>query len=71
MFPILDQRYVGKRLVKEFINRKEMCYIYEFEALLFKFIMFMPSCIQDFCATKLDVSQLQPSKVINNCKKND
>lgn len=41
--PILDEAYVGKRLVKEFVARKEICFIYQYAAWILKFAELLPS----------------------------
>lgn len=63
-FRILDQEYVGQRLVKEFVQKKEVCYIYEYEALLFRLIAMMPTSLVDFCAIKMDISSLKSAKML-------
>ena len=43
LFKQLEPNYVGKRLVKEFIQRKDICYIYEYEAFIFRIINLFPT----------------------------
>jgi short-subunit dehydrogenase len=34
----LDEGYVGKRLAKEFVQKKEVCFVYQYEAMIFKLV---------------------------------
>lgn len=40
---LLDEEYVGKRLTKEFVEKKEVCYIYQHQSIFFKLMDFLPS----------------------------
>jgi short-subunit dehydrogenase len=54
---VLDEKYVGERLVREFVSRKEVCMMYLYEAFMFRILSFMPSQVVDFAAKTLDVSK--------------
>ena len=43
IFRQLEPDYVGKRLVREFIQKKDVCYIYEYEAFLFRVMNLFPT----------------------------
>ena len=43
LFRQLDPDYVAKRLIKEFIQKKEVCHVYEYEAIVFKILNLFPS----------------------------
>ena len=53
---ILDEKYVGKRLVKEFIAKKEVCFMYLYESLIFRLLSLLPTEVMDFISIHLDVS---------------
>ena len=46
-FSVLDENYVGKRIVSEFIKKKEVCYIGRRHALVVHFTNFLPTQIID------------------------
>ena len=54
---VLDEEYVGKRLVKEFVERKEECWMYTHQAFVFKLFSFLPNQIIDFLSVHFDVSR--------------
>ena len=56
LFPMMDQDYVGKRLLGEFIQKKEIIYVYQYESLLFKMALFLPANVYDYVANFLDHS---------------
>jgi all-trans-retinol dehydrogenase (NAD+) len=43
LFRPLEPDYVGKRLIKEFIQKKQVCHLYLYEAVLFKLFNLFPS----------------------------
>lgn len=57
----LDEKYVGQRLVKEFIQKKEVSFLYQYEALFFKLFDFLPTEIADQTSIHLNHSQLKQS----------
>jgi short-subunit dehydrogenase len=59
---ILDETYCAHRLVKEFVERKDVCFMYLYEALFFRLLSFMPTQLIDFAAVHLDVSRYTPNK---------
>jgi 3-oxoacyl-[acyl-carrier protein] reductase len=69
IFRILDQKYVGKRLVHEYIEKKELCYVYEYEALIFKLLTILPTNILDFLAIRMDISSMKSAKMLENHEK--
>jgi len=44
----LDEKYVGIRLLKEFVERKEVCYVGRKHAFLIKLQKFFPTWLQDW-----------------------
>ena len=60
MIPILDEKYVGKRLVKEFVQKKEICFIYQYEAILFRVFDWLPSGLIDWIQAHLVISDFKP-----------
>ena len=59
IFRHLDEEYVGKRLAKEFVHRKEVSFIYQHQALLFRIIELLPSQVCDYLACNLDISNFE------------
>ena len=54
--PILDEKYVGKRLVKEFVNKKEVCFIQRRHAIVINLVKFLPTFVNDWIQVQLDES---------------
>ena len=54
---VLDEKYVAQRLVKEFVERKEECFMYIHQAYVFKLFSMLPNQVIDFLSVKLDVSR--------------
>lgn len=48
LFPVLDENYVGIRLIKEFVARKEVCFVGRRHALMMKLLNLFPSTFQDW-----------------------
>jgi hypothetical protein len=57
----LKEDYVGKRLVKEFIQKKEICFIYQYESIFFKLIDLFPTELLDPVTIYLNDSNLKNS----------
>lgn len=53
IFPILDEKYVGHRLLNDFIDRKEVCYVGRKHALVPKLMKFFPTFIHDLFFLKV------------------
>ena len=58
IFRMLDQTYVAKRLVKEFVARKEACFMYTYQLVLFRLISLFPTHLIDFAAVHLDQTKI-------------
>ncbi len=62
LFRPLEPEYVGKRLVREFLLKKEVCHVYEYEAFLFKVVYFFPSEFWDMLSLKFNISNFETIK---------
>lgn len=60
--PILDEVYVGKRMVKEFVNKKEVCFIYQYAGWLLRIVEMMPSQFIDWTWIYFDNSNYSAIK---------
>lgn len=56
ILPILDEAYVAERLVREFVNKKEVCFIGRRHAFLVKIFQFMPTYLVDLITIKCNLS---------------
>ena len=63
VLPTLDEDYVGKRLVKEFVDRKEVCYIGRKHALIMKILAFFPTFVVEWFCSLIENSDFENRKV--------
>ena len=57
ILPILDEKYVAKRLVKEFVNKKEVCYIQRRHTIIINLLKFLPTFVNDWLQINMDESK--------------
>lgn len=55
--PILDENYVARRLVKEFISKKEVCFIQRRHVIILNIVKCLPTFVYDWLQVNLDDSQ--------------
>jgi all-trans-retinol dehydrogenase (NAD+) len=54
--PVLDEAYVGRRMVREFVGRKEVCFMYQYAGWVLRLLEMMPSQVYDWMWIHLDSS---------------
>lgn len=60
--PVLDEVYVGKRMVKEFVDKKEVCFMYQYAGWVLRLLEMMPSQFIDWTWVYLDNSNFNSIK---------
>lgn len=64
ILPVLDQTYVGERLIREFINKKEVCFVGRRHAFISKLSHFLPTPAYDWITINENISDF--SNNVNN-----
>ena len=54
--PILDEKYVARRLVREFISKKEVCFIQRRHVIILNIVKCLPTFVYDWLQVNLDDS---------------
>lgn len=60
--PVLEEKYVAERLIREFINKKEVCFIGRRHGLIVKLSKFLPTFFQDWVIINMDQSDFSKKK---------
>jgi all-trans-retinol dehydrogenase (NAD+) len=56
VFPMLEENYVSDRLVREFMRKKEICFIWNSNAFVMRLLRLLPSSISDLLLQFMDIS---------------